>query len=86
MQKGRIEFDDPTFRPTAKPDVEPLRRALQNVIKTAEPFARVANIVDALPKRVSDAESFRYVAPDTWPTVGDARRLRDELVRLGWKP
>jgi len=57
-------------------------------LQFAGKFARIANIVDALPPAhyQSDATPLIKVMPGTWPTVGDARRLRDELVRLGWKP
>lgn len=82
MQKGRIEFDDPNFRPAAKSTIPAA------FLQFAEPFARIANLIDVLPaaKMIRDDEPVRGYVPGAWPTVGDARRLRDELVRLGWKP
>jgi hypothetical protein len=64
------------------------RHAKAAVILATIPFARLANIIDALPtaKMIRDDEPVRDYVPGAWPTVGDARRLRDELVRLGWKP
>lgn len=64
------------------------RHAKVAVILATIPFARLANIIDALPsaKMIRDDEPIRRYIPGSWPTVGDARRLRDELVRLGWKP
>lgn len=48
-------------------------------------FARVANIVDKLPELPSDDTPLREFIPGIWPTIGDVRRIRDELKRLGWK-
>lgn len=59
--------------------------AIDNLLKTAEPFARVANIIDALPDRAHDRESLRNHMPAVWPTVGDVRRLRDAAVAAGWR-
>lgn len=56
------------------------------LIEAAAPFVRVANIVDALPEWTEEHLPLRGFMPGIWPTVGDIRRLRDELVRLGWKP
>lgn len=58
------------------------------LIEAAAPFARVANLLDALPPGHAALYTtpLRDVLPGAWPTVGDVRRLRDELVRLGWKP
>lgn len=56
------------------------------LITAAAPFARVANVLDALGTISPTADCpLRDVMPAAWPTVGDARKLRDELVRLGWK-
>lgn len=51
-------------------------------------FARIANIIDALPTAHYQPDDLPLIEamPGSWPTVGDVRRLRDELVRLGWKP
>ncbi len=62
------------------------RHAKAALILATVPFARIANIIDALPNREPDELPLRDSMPAAWPTVGDVRRLRDELVRLGWKP
>lgn len=49
-------------------------------------FARVANIIDALPYGQKDSEPLRNVLPGLWPTVGDVRKLRDFLKANGWQP
>lgn len=56
------------------------------LIEAAAPFARVAVFIDRLPDRRDDLDSFRHYCSEAWPTVGDVRKLRNELVRLGWKP
>ncbi len=81
MIKDRIEFDDPTFRPAKRSDAD-----WDALMATAIPFARVANIIDTLPEWTDADLPLRGFMPSAWPTVGDARKLRDELVRLGWKP
>lgn len=48
-----------------------------------DPFARVANIIDAA-QDVSDDTPLRDVLPGIWPTVGDVRKLRDAMVKRGW--
>lgn len=49
-----------------------------------DPLARVANIVDALPNRKPDDLPLRECLPGIWPTLGDIRKIRDEMVRRGW--
>lgn len=65
------------------------RHAKAALILATIPFARLANIIDALPHGagiIADDQPLQTCMPAAWPTVGDARKLRDELVRLGWKP
>ena len=52
------------------------------IIDVCDPFARAANIID--PLGLDDDIPLREVLPGIWPTVGDLRKLRDELVKLGW--
>lgn len=55
--------------------------ALRAVAEAAAPFARVANIADALPnghKLPNDAEP-GYFAPKGWPSLSAYRALRDAL-------
>lgn len=49
-----------------------------------DPFARAANIIDGA-GTATDNTPLRDVLPGIWPTVGDLRRLRDEMVAKGWK-
>lgn len=51
-----------------------------------ETLARATNVIDVLPNRMPDDTPLRDALPGIWPTVGDARAIRDEMVRLGWKP
>lgn len=58
-----------------------------SIAAAAAPFARIANILDELgDTTLEHTTPLRNVVPGTWPTVGDIRRLRDVLVRMGWKP
>lgn len=57
-----------------------------SIAAAAAPFARIANILDELGDTTSESSTpLRNAVPGIWPTVGDIRRLRDELVRMGWK-
>ena len=56
----------------------------EGLLKACDPFARVAIIVDRLPDRLPDDTPARDVMPGIWPTLGELRRLRDELVATGW--
>ena len=58
----------------------------EGLMAACDTFARAANVIDALPDRLSDDEPLRDVIPGIWPTLGDLRRLRDELVACGWQP
>lgn len=59
------------------------RIANRKLFDACDPFARVANIVDALPSVPGDTP-IRDVLPGAWPTVHDLRKLRDEMRALGW--
>lgn len=59
--------------------------AKKDLMEFCDPFARAANIIDALPRRLPEDTPLREVLPGIWPTVGDIRRLRDEMKQLGWK-
>lgn len=50
------------------------------------PFARVADLIDRLPEWTDGDIGLRGFMPGIWPTVADVRKLRDEMVRIGWKP
>lgn len=56
------------------------------LVTACDTFARVANVIDAVPDRLPDDKPLRDVLPGVWPTVGDVRRVRDELVAMGWRP
>ncbi len=56
----------------------------KNLIDACDPFARAAGIVDALPDRLPDITPLRDCLPGIWPTLGDLRLLRAEMVNLGW--
>ncbi len=57
------------------------------LMKACDTFARVARIIDKLPnKEFNDETPLREMWPGIWPTVGDIRRLRTEMVKFGWKP
>ncbi len=57
------------------------------LFEACDPFARVANVIDALPPshRVSSDAPLFDALPRVWPTVGDVRKLRDAMTDLGWR-
>lgn len=57
-----------------------------DLLAACDTFARVANVIDALPDRLPDDRPLRDVMPGAWPTVGDVRKLRDAMVKVGWQP
>jgi len=59
----------------------------KSLLKLCDPFGRVANIIDSLPSRLDNDETpLRELLPGIWPTLGDLRRLRDEMKKQGWRP
>lgn len=49
---------------------------MPNDLKEAiDPFVRVLNIINALPRSVDDDEPLRNHLPGVWPTIGDLRKL-----------
>lgn len=58
----------------------------KDLLDACDPFARVANIIDALPEkyRLADNTALHDYVPGAWPTIGDIRRVRDALVAIGW--
>lgn len=66
-----------------------MQEAREPLLRAGDPFARVANIIDAEPpagiNRFPDDTPLRNVIPGAWPTVGDLRKLRDALVAAGWR-
>jgi hypothetical protein len=58
------------------------------LIEAAEPFARVARVIDALPREMplSADTPLRDVMLGVWPTLGDVRKLHTCMIALGWKP
>lgn len=58
---------------------------MNDLLNACDPFARVAEIIDALPTRCPDDTPLADVIPGAWPTVGEARALRDAAVKAGWK-
>jgi hypothetical protein len=57
------------------------------MFEVCDTFARAANIIDgARGSDLSDETPLRELLPGIWPTIGDLRRLRNEMVKLGWKP
>lgn len=57
----------------------------EEMFNVCDPFARAANIIDgALGEDLSSDTPLRELLPGLWPTLGDIRRLRDEMVKRGW--
>lgn len=42
-------------------------------------FKRLCKVIDALPERLPDELPLRDAMPGVWPTVGDLRKLVEQL-------
>lgn len=69
--------------PEAVVEIKGLRKRVEELEEALDPFARVAAISDAAGLNSPDDTPCRAFFPDIWPTLGDCRKARSALHRMG---